>query len=370
MTSVDLYFIFYRMFIVDTRISESLFLQEPLQYKYLEKKNSLSILGDSLEVLKQLKDNSISLILTDPPYHSTKKANIFNDRSFDDDTFIEWMTQYAKEWRRVLKNNGSLYVFCSPVMMAQLSIMLKADFNILSTITWTKPNEPGFDGWKQKTKKEALRQWYDHSERIIFAEPSFEGNLFKTYFGNYLRMLRKSIHLSGHALTELVGEYGKVNHGGAVSNWEAGRNVPSRQQYEKIIKVIKLSGYLEKIEPYEDVIRPFNVNADVEYTDVWTFENVRPFKGKHPAEKPISMLEHIIQASTNPGDIVLDCFSGSGATAIAALQNDRKSINIEIDERWYTESINRIEYFLRFGQRIDKNVEFKNINFENDLFSN
>ena len=58
---------------------------------------------------------------------------------------------------------------------------------------------------------------------------------------------------------------------------------------------------------YEDVIRPFNVNKDIEFTDVWSFKNVRQYKGKHPAEKPLDLLEHAIKATTYEGDIVLDC---------------------------------------------------------------
>jgi len=55
-------------------------------------------------------------------------------------------------------------------MAARLELMFSENFNILSHIVWTKSNDPGFDGWKGKMKKEALRQWYAHSERIIFAE--------------------------------------------------------------------------------------------------------------------------------------------------------------------------------------------------------
>ena len=72
--------------------------------------------------------------------------------------------------------------------------------------------------------------------------------------------------------------------------------------------------------PYEDVIRPFYMDSSKEFTDVWTFPSVRPYKGKHPAEKPAAMLEHMIEATTFPGDIVLDCFAGSGGTAVAALK--------------------------------------------------
>ncbi|MBQ9368026.1 MAG: site-specific DNA-methyltransferase, partial [Victivallales bacterium] len=61
--------------------------------------------------------------------------------------------------------------------------------------------------------------------------------------------------------------------------------------------------------------------------------------GKHPAEKPIPMLEHIIKASSYPGDIVLDCFSGSGTTAIAALKNERLAVSIELDQKWVNHSL-------------------------------
>ena len=274
------------------------------------------------------------MILTDPPYHSTKKRNIIGDTSFTKDSeYIDWMKKYAQEWKRVLKYNGSIFCFCSSTMSAQLQVMFSECFNVLSEIVWTKPNAPGYDGWKQKMKKEALRQWYPHSERIIFLENATEGNLFKSYFGGQLTAWRKSAKMSTIKLAELTGAYGKVNHGGAVANWEAGRNIPSRAQYEKLRAVLSEAGVLA-IPEYEDVIRPFNVNKDVEFTDVWSFENVRQYKGKHPAEKPVDLLEHAIRATTYKGDIVLDCFAGSGSTGIAAMNLGRKSILFEIDPEW------------------------------------
>ena len=138
--------------------------------------NSILMAGDSLELLKLIPDNSISLILTDPPYHATQKKNIYGDTQFKQDgCYLEWMTKFAVEWRRILKINGSIFCFCDSSMSARLEVMMSDEFNILSHIVWTKPNEPGYDGWKGKMKKEALRQWYPHSERIIFAEPAEHG---------------------------------------------------------------------------------------------------------------------------------------------------------------------------------------------------
>jgi site-specific DNA-methyltransferase (adenine-specific) len=291
--------------------------------------------GDSLASLRSMPSHCVSLILTDPPYHATKKQNIYGDAAFEEDQhYLEWMEQYAVEWRRVLRPNGSLFCFCDSSMSARLEVMFANRFNVLSHVVWTKPNDPGFDGWKGKMKKEALRQWYPHSERIIFAEPAVEGNLHRSPFAQFLREARKQSGLTAHQLAEITGAYGTVNHGGAISNWETGRNIPSREQYRKICEAIIETGNVDAMPAYEDAIRIFRMDASKEFTDVWTFPSVRPYKGKHPAEKPAAMLEHAIEATTFPGDIVLDCFAGSGSTALAALSLKRRVVAIEIEPQW------------------------------------
>ena len=321
-------------------------IKESIKQKLsFEGSKSLLIHGDSLEIIKKFPDNSVSLILTDPPYHTTQKRNIYGDTTFKEDKhYLEWMTQFSNEWVRILKPNGSLYCFCSPSMAGRLEGVFSEKFNILSQIVWTKPNDPGFDGWKQKMKKESLRQWYDHSERIIFAEPAVNGNLHRSYFGNLLKEYRKKSGLTSNVLTEKVGAYGKVNHGGAVSNWEAGRNVPSKDQYEKIRNAILATGNVKSMPPYQDVVRPFIIDKTKEFTDIWTFPNIRPYKGKHPAEKPVTLLEHAITATTFEGDIVLDCFAGSGTTAFAALKQNRLSISIDIEKPW----VDKIKKVLKY----------------------
>lgn len=322
---------------------------------YYNDENSIVVNEDSLNALKLIPDHSVSLILTDPPYHSTKKGNIINDKSFStDEEFINWMELFTIEWKRIIKPNGSIFMFCSSAMESQLHVMLSKRFNILSHLVWTKPNEPGYDGWKGKMKKEALRQWYPQSERIIFFEAAVEGNLYRSYFGDLLKKTRISCHLSGHELTERIGAYGSVNHGGAVSNWETGRNIPNREQYAKIQSVFAECQCQNNLPAYEDTIRPFEVNTKIEFTDVWTFPSVKPYKGKHPAEKPIEMLEHCINATTFEGDIVLDCFAGSGSTGIAAIRTKRKSISIEIDKNWCESIVNRITLIKELPQ--DSNV--------------
>ena len=327
-----------------SRIADFQNIQNALSsYTYYKDENTIVVNEDSINALKLIPNHSISLILTDPPYHSTKKENIINDKSFStDEEFINWMELFSIEWKRIIKPNGSIFMFCSSAMESQLHMMLSKRFNILSHLVWTKPNDPGFDGWKGKMKKEALRQWYPQSERIIFFEPAVEGNLNRTYFGNLLKRIRTACNLSGHELTERIGAYGSVNHGGAVSNWESGRNIPSREQYAKIQSVFAECQCAYNLPAYEDSIRPFEVNANIEFTDIWSFPSVKPYKGKHPAEKPIEMLEHCIKATTFENDIVLDCFAGSGSTGIAALRTRRKSVGVEIDGKWCESIVNRI----------------------------
>lgn len=303
-----------------------------------ESTDFLVVHGDSLEQLRRLPEKSVSLIVTDPPYHTTKKANIYGDRSFqEDEHFLEWMETYAVEWSRILKLSGTVYLFCSSDMAARLEVCISKYMKPINMITWTKPNDPGYDGWKGKMNKESLRRWYPHSERILVFEHGTYGTCEayrRSPVGEYLRERRLEAGISAHELTGAIGAYGKVNHGGAVANWEAGRNIPSREQYAKIVEVLMSTGRIAQMLSYEDIVRPMNVSSDIEFTDVWTFMSVRPFKGKHPAEKPLDMLMHIVSASSFPGDIVLDCFAGSGSTGVAALRLGRKAVCIEVEERW------------------------------------
>lgn len=317
------------------RVSYDLITQALERSVYQKLPDTTLCLGDSLEVLKSIPSNSIDLILTDPPYHSTKKANIYGDSNFGDDTeFLDWLDEYFAEWHRVLRPNGSVYVFASTEMAPFIYVRASRLMNMHNLLTWTKPNEPGYDGWKQKMKKTALRKWYPHSEKIVFCSPAMDGNLKRSSFGAFLKECRKICKLSSNKLTELTGAYGKVNNGGAVSNWETGRNIPSRSQYLKICEAFVGSEKIEIMPGYEDVIRAFQIDPKLPFTDAWDQMNVRQYRGKHPAEKPLDLLELIISTSSYEGDVVLDCFSGSGSTLIAARNLRRRSIGIEIESRW------------------------------------
>ena len=165
-----------------------------------------------------------------------------------------------------------------------------------------------------------LRAPFPASETILFAEQ-------QDNFANLLRMARAEAGLTCKQLTAVAEAYGEVNNGGAVSNWEAGTNTPTPLQWDKMRSALELP-------PYERAIRPFFADDYRPYTDVWDFPTVSTYPGKHPCEKPLSMMEHIVRTSSRPGDVVLDTFCGSGATAEAARNLDRRAIVGDFDRHW------------------------------------
>ena len=92
------------------------------------------------------------------------------------------------------------------------------------------------------------------------------------------------------------------------------------------------------------------LNGDKQMRDVWSFPAIAPWEksfGKHPTQKPEYLLERIILASTNPGDIILDPFNGSGTTGVVAKRLNRQYIGID----------NEAEYLIMSKKRIQKEVE-------------
>ena len=104
--------------------------------------------------------------------------------------------------------------------------------------------------------------------------------------------------------------------------------------------------YEDLRKDYEDLRRPFEVSSVQPFTDVWTFEPVKRYIGKHPCEKPLAMLRHIINASSRPGSIVLDCFMGSGSTGKACVELGRDFIGIELDEAYFRKAANELTDYL------------------------
>jgi adenine-specific DNA-methyltransferase len=320
-------------------------------------------LGDCLEILPTLDANSVDLILTDPPYYKVKGD--YWDRQWDTaQGFLDWLDLVLVELYRVLKPNGSLYLFASPQMSARVETLTAQRFNVLNNIRWVKEA-----GWHNKTEKEALRSFLSPYETIIFAEhygadgyakgeagytakvDELRGFVFKPLL-DYIEGERLRAGVSKEDINEALGfrRMGGMagRHYFSQSQW----CLPTAEHYQKMRETLSRLNhggeylkrdYEDLKQQYEDLRRPFSVSADVPYTDVWTFKTVPYYKDKHPCEKPLDMLEHIIQASSREGATVLDCFMGTGNTGKAAHKLGRNFIGIDKDGKYFERAKTRIE---------------------------
>ncbi|WP_168385790.1 DNA-methyltransferase [Erwinia amylovora] len=333
--------------------------------------------ADSLVYIKTLPDNSIDLIATDPPYYRVK--NCAWDRQWDTVTdYLAWLDEFLAEFWRVLKPNGSLYLFCGSRLAADTELLVRQRMQVLSAITWAKPS-----GRWMGYNKSSLRAFYPSTERIIFAGhygsegfakgqagyaskcAELKGDTFAPLV-DYFINARESLGVTAKEINEATGRQ-MCSHWFSRSQWQ----LPGREQYQCLQRLFaskaKAKGlhstldndysalaenhenmqqdyvllrkqFDELRQQYENLRRPFSVTADVPYTDVWTFKPVASYPGKHPCEKPAELMEHIITSSSMPGGTVADFFMGSGATVKAALKLGRKAIGVELEEERFLQT--------------------------------
>ena len=305
--------------------------------------------GDCLSVLPELPDNSVDIVLTDPPYFKVK-GDAWDNQWDKPAEFLAWLDRVLEEFARILKPNGSLYLFASPQMGARVECLIARRFEILNSIVWRKPP---FSTKAEMFEKEAMRAYFPASERIIFAEHFDADNAAKGEAGydrkcdelrgfvfepvrKYLDDERARCGASKKDIEAATGTQ-MCSHWFTQSQWA----LPTAEHYATLQALFNRSGgdflrkeYDELRKEYDELRRPFSVSAKVPYTDVWDFETVGNYPGKHVCEKPAAMLRHMIAASSKPGAVVLDAFGGSGSTAQAARELGRSAISIELDERW------------------------------------
>ena len=321
--------------------------------------------GRAEAVLPTLDTASVQLICVDPPYMNVK-AEAWDRQWKTQEAYLGWLRALAKEWQRILTPNGSLYCFASPQMAAWVEVTLSEVFNVIQRITWRKPP---YSTKAEMFDKESSRMFFPASEAIIFAEQyggdgSYQNALISenasywtacerlkgSIFGDYLKA---EFTRAGATQREIAALFPSASGGltGCVSNWLLGYNCPTPEQYHIMRTFLNSrncrTDYLRKEyedlrKEYEDLRRPFTVSPKVPYTDVWDFATVLAGPGKHPAEKPLPLLRHIIEVSSRPGSTVLDCCMGRGSTLEAAQQCGRKAIGIEQDAHWWRASQRRL----------------------------
>lgn len=319
--------------------------------------------NDALIVLKALPENCIDLIVTDPPYFRVKSC-AWDNQWANEAEYLAWLDDVLTEFWRVLKPNGSLYLFCGSKLASDTELLVKGRFNMLSHIIWAKPSGP----WRRQNK-ESLRTFFPSTERILFAEHyqrplqakgaefvikcrELKQRVFKPLM-DYFIDARSALQVSVKQINKVTGKK-MANHWFGRSQWQ----LPLKDDYQKLqILFSQRATHIDQLSPllrtYDDLLsehkisqiryqvlveeygllkRPFFVTADVPYTDVWTYPPVQYYPGKHPCEKPSDMMEHIIRSSSREGDLVSDFFMGSGATIKAGLKLNRNVLGVELEK--------------------------------------
>lgn len=249
----------------------------------LRDESSTVIWGDALTALDHhVPDRSVDLLFADPPYNIGKRFGNTRDRWPSVEAYFQWCREWLALCLPKLKPTGSVYVMASTQCMPYFDLFLRERLTILSRIVW----------------------YYDSS-----------GVQARRYFGSM---------------------YEPILFG-----------VADAKQYTfnaEEIKVQARTGAVRKLIDYRKAI-PTPYNDEKVPGNVWSIPRVRYRMDEyeeHPSQKPESLLERIIRASSNPGDTVLDPFAGTFTTCAVAKRLGRNSIGIELEEQFVKVGLRRL----------------------------
>jgi adenine-specific DNA-methyltransferase len=265
---------------------------------FLGNKNYKIFNGDALNILRnEIADNSVDLIFADPPYNIGKDFNGHKDKWDTDESYLEWCYEWLDLCIQKLKPNGSFYVMTSTQFMPFFDIFLRKRMTILSRIAW----------------------YYDSS-----------GVQAKKYYGSLyepiLFCVKDPNNYTFNAQDILV----EAKTGAKRKLIDYRKNPPQVYNSEKVPgNVWEFSRVRYRMEEYEN----------------------------HPTQKPISLLERVIKASSNENDLVLDPFSGTFTTCHVAKMFNRKAIGIELQEAYVKIGLRRLELETTFqGEVLQKPI--------------
>jgi site-specific DNA-methyltransferase (adenine-specific) len=330
--------------------------------------------GDAIEVLGQIGDSSAHLAATDPPYFRVIDAEWDDQWGPNQNKFLLWLGDVIGELNRVLHDRGTLAMFCSPDLSAGVEVEVRRRMSVLNHIVWRKSG-PGRLGMMNK---ESMRRFFPTSERIIVAEKARnpDGDLFRfrdhvnhavardvyASIREDLVALRDAAHLTNREIDAALGKNGMASHYFGASQWhlptqeawliiqhmmrDAGVNAPAwdyfRQEFDARRQEFdaRRQEFDARRQEFDARRREFDARRrefDIELlSDVWTFKTVPPSKrlAKHPTQKPLELMDHLIGTMSRLDDVVVDPFMGTGTTLRAAKDIGRKAIGIEKDERY------------------------------------
>jgi len=291
--------------------------------------------GDCLTVMKDLKDKSIDMIYLDPPFFTKKKHSLISkDRkshySFDDiwdsyKTYAEFMQLRLIEARRILKDTGSLFIHCDKTANHILRLIGEDVFgegNFLAEIIWS------------------YKRWSNSSNNLT---PNHQTILFFSKTASY-------------KFNKIYTDYSET------TNVDQILQKRSRDEYGKAIYARETNGNIIASDE----------KKGVPLTDVWEIPFLNP-KAKertgYPTQKPILLLDRIIEISTHEGDIILDPFCGSGTTLVSAKMKGRKYIGIDVSQDAINLTKSRLETLVKTESALLKNGRSSYINADEKALS-
>lgn len=232
--------------------------------------------GDCLELLKEIPDNTIDMTFADPPFNLKKGYNNYKD-SLKFQEYIEWCEMWIIEMVRITKPTGSILLHNIPKWLTYFATILNKYANFKHWITWDAPTAP-----MGKTLQP------NHYGILLYAKDA--GNLKFYEVRCPHKRDRKTKYLSK--------DYGGKKAG----------------------------------------LHPFGPLVSDVWVDIHRIKHNK-YRDEHPCQLPIHLLERIVLMTTDEFDLVLDPFSGTGTTAIAAQRLGRNYIGFELD-RSYVEITN------------------------------
>lgn len=275
----------------------------------------------------KIPDEFVDLIIADPPYFKVIGEKWDYSWRTEED-YIDWSKKWIEEAVRTLRKGGSFYLFGYFRMLCRiLPILEAAGLELRQQIILNK----GIQAISGRATKN-YKMFPNVTESILFLCKDS-----KPYVKNFLKMRQKELGYSAKNINDALNV--KSNGGGMWSIY-TGRNVckqlPTEEIWNKLQQILKFD------IPYSKISQTFNPQMGL--TDVWHDIKFYGEKNRfHPTQKPLNLIERLILASSNENDIIVDPFMGSGTTAVACLNNNRRYVGFELNREYYLRSLKRLD---------------------------
>lgn len=290
---------------------------------------------DCLETMKRIDDKSVNLIIADFPYFEVKGEFDFIWKDFNE--FLEWVEVCAKEFKRILADNGSLYVYGHAKKIAYKQIIFDKYFNLENSMVWYKKDSIQY----QYYSIDLARCFNTHTERILFYSNeivNIEGicvNNARDYIRN--EILRAKGKIVFKDINKVIGA--ATNGGGVASaTLSLDKTIPSmmtKEHYNLLRIWLNTSReYIYLRKEYEDLKRPFNNQNKLEDVLFFSQESNITKNYNHPTQKPPKLTKALIEISSKENDLVYIPFGGSGTELEQCHLLNRKYIGSELEKKY------------------------------------